>query len=268
MSEPEFRRWSSIERFSQMITITEKIHGSNAQIFVDDSGEVHAGSRERWLTLVHDNFGFCNHVKTHADEIRTLLGPGRHFGEWYGSGINSTYGLKTKRLALFDTRWQDKPRPDWCDVVPILYQGLHSAEAVATTLAKLKQEGSVLQPGFMAPEGIVLRFERSGVLMKQVFDAEETAWKGHTRGMDEKSAERNERRKMLEDLGRAYLQPLRLEKLLSRDSEFRVGYPKTLPGIVKAYVADLEKETDDLNKDAWEAARKMLFSFVKAEIEK
>lgn len=266
-SPTEFRRWASIERLEQMCTITEKIHGTNAQILITDDGEVRAGSRERWLDRVQDNYGFCNHVTEHADEIRALLGPGRHFGEWYGAGINSGYGLKEKRLALFDTRWADKPRPSWCDVVPVLYRGLYYPAALAEAMEKLKTGGSVLQPGFMGAEGVVVRFERTGVFMKHVFALEDTAWRKGYRDPETKNAEREAKQALIAELGAKYLQPIRLEKLLSRDEQYRVGYPRTLPQIVKDYCADLEKETDDLDTEAWRAAKKSLFNFVRSQVE-
>jgi hypothetical protein len=262
----EFRRWASIERLEQMVSITEKIHGSNAQILVTET-EVRAGSRERWLDRVQDNYGFCNHVTEHADEIRELLGLGRHYGEWYGAGINSSYGLKEKRLALFDTRWADKPRPAWCDVVPVLYRGLYYPAVLAETMEKLKAGGSVLQPGFMGAEGVVVRFERSGVLMKHVFALEDTAWRKGYRDPETKNAEREAKSAMLVELGAKYLQPIRLEKLLSSDEQYLIGYPQTLPQIVKLYCADLERETADLDPEAWKAAKKTLFHFVRSQIE-
>lgn len=267
MSDEEFKRWASIERLGQTVTITEKVHGSNAQILVTDDGQVRAGSRERWLDRVNDNYGFCRHVLDHADEVATLLGPGRHYGEWYGVGINSGYGLKSKRLALFDTRFADKPRPEWCDVVPVLYRGLWHVPAFDEVLAKLKTDGSVIAPGFMNPEGVVIRFERSGVLMKHVFDLEETGWRKGFRDPETKNAERAQRSAMLAELGRRYLQPIRLEKLMSSDEQLQIGYPTTLPQIVKLYCADLEKETDDLDEESWKAAKKNLFGWVRQIVE-
>lgn len=265
--EPEFRRWSSIERLEQQITITEKVHGSNAQILVTETGEVLAGSRERWLNRVQDNYGFCTHITEHADEIRELLGPGRHFGEWYGAGINSGYGLKEKRLALFDTRWTDKPIPSWCDVVPVLYAGFYSSSIIDETMSRLRAGGSVIQPGFIGAEGVVVRFERTGVLMKKVFTLEETAWRKGYRDPETKNAERTAKAMLLVELGAKYLQPIRLEKLMSSDEQYRVGYPQTLPQIVKLYCADLEKETSDIDQEAWIAAKKQLFHFVRKQIE-
>ena len=86
----EFKEFDSIEILESMITITEKIHGTNAQIAIDDFGtEIYAGSRNRWVTPEDDNAGFANWVYPNKDALIKLLGPGRHYGEYYGSGIGT-----------------------------------------------------------------------------------------------------------------------------------------------------------------------------------
>jgi hypothetical protein len=175
----EFAAFDKIERLTQQITITEKIHGTNAQVFIAD-GIVRAGSRTRWITPEDDNYAFAAWVASNAHALRELLGEGQHFGEWYGSGINAGYGLKERRFALFNTfRWvplADTLRPLGIDVVPILYQGPFSGEVISTAFERLRTLGSVLVPGYDKPEGIVVRFDRSGVLMKRTFESEDEAW--------------------------------------------------------------------------------------------
>ena len=100
----EFQEFDSIEVLESLVTISEKIHGTNAQIAINDlATEIQAGSRNRWITPEDDNYGFATWVYENKDALITLLGPGRHFGEWYGSGIGPGYGLKEKRFALFNT---------------------------------------------------------------------------------------------------------------------------------------------------------------------
>src|ERR1700731_4680286 len=92
----------------------------------DSAMALYAGSRTRWLgtSSSADNFGFAKRVLEHADELRAL-GAGRHYGEWYGLGIQRNYGLQEKRFALFNVaRWNAmNPQPACCDVVPILARG-------------------------------------------------------------------------------------------------------------------------------------------------
>jgi hypothetical protein len=68
--------------------ITEKIDGTNASILITDDGSDIAGvgSRTRWITPEDDNHGFAKWVKANHEEL-LKLGPGHHFGEWWGNGI-------------------------------------------------------------------------------------------------------------------------------------------------------------------------------------
>ena len=158
MSEPKFVEFPKMARLSREIIVTEKIDGTNAQIWISDDGtEIRAGSRSRWLTYSDDNFGFAKWVLDHRDELLTL-GPGRHFGEWWGSGIQRGYGLPKgeKRFSLFNvSRWADE-RPACCHVVPELWRGEFSTVAVEAALCVLAEKGSLAAPGFMKPEGVIV----------------------------------------------------------------------------------------------------------------
>lgn len=153
----EFAEFPKIHRLYRDIVITEKLDGTNAQIAITDDGAMKAGSRNRWLTADHDNYGFARWAEAHRDELM-LLGPGRHFGGWFGNGIQRGYGLKEKRFSLFNvTRWADGAvRPKCCHVVPTLYAGPFNATAVDSTTRALMEFGSRAAPGFMSPEGIVI----------------------------------------------------------------------------------------------------------------
>jgi hypothetical protein len=157
-----FTPFPKIARHNRTLVVTEKIDGTNAGIYIpegaDSPDQVYASSRKRWITVDDDNFGFARFVQENADDLLTL-GPGMHFGEWYGSGIQRGYGLTEKRFALFNsTRWQDgrQPRPFCCGVVPILGTATVDALDVGKILELLRTEGSAAVPGFMRPEGIVL----------------------------------------------------------------------------------------------------------------
>jgi len=177
LAVPEFCGFPKIARFSRDIIITEKIDGTNAQVFVTDDGDVWAGSRKRWLTPAMDNFGFAQWVFENHDEL-LQLGPGRHFGEWYGQGIQRNYGLDHRRFALFNvTKWGDE-RPACCDVVPILYQGPLKSTALPWTFVDchmdgLQRHGSFAAPGFMDPEGIVIYHTAANVCFKKTFEGDE-----------------------------------------------------------------------------------------------
>jgi hypothetical protein len=166
-----FIGFPSISRLSRQMIVTEKIDGTNAQVYVADDGRVLAGSRSRWITPETDNHGFARWVQDHADELREGLGYGQHFGEWWGSGIQRRYGLKEKRFSLFNvTRWTDDVRPACCHVVPVLYEGEFDTVDVDRCLEHLHTGGSVASPGFMHPEGVVVFHVASGALFKKTLD--------------------------------------------------------------------------------------------------
>jgi hypothetical protein len=166
----EFREWPKIARWDRPVVITEKIDGTNAcVIVVEDDGYggstdgliVAAQSRSRVITPKQDNHGFAQWVREHEEELK-LLGPGYHYGEWWGSGIQRRYGLDHKRFSLFNVdRWSDEadpPRPPCCHVVPVLWRGPmgEASDAVDLSLRILRERGSFAAPGFMNPEGVVV----------------------------------------------------------------------------------------------------------------
>lgn len=159
----DFVEFQKIPRYSREMIVTEKIDGTNAQVIVGEDGSVLAGSRSRLITPEADNFGFAAWVKAHEEELRGL-GPGRHFGEWWGLGIQRGYGLKEKRFSLFNvSRWGDE-RPACCGCVPVLYRGMFGDAGILLSLDLLRVEGSRAAPGFMKPEGVVI-FHVAGNLM-------------------------------------------------------------------------------------------------------
>lgn len=164
---PEFRPFESIARLKRSCVVTEKIDGTNAQIWIsDDLSIVAAGSRTRWITPSDDNYGFARWVQENAENLRAL-GPGRHYGEWWGAGIQRRYGLSEKRFSLFNVgRWSNNPYPACCSLVPVLHEGEFSTDAVDNALERLKSGGSVAAPDFMDPEGVVVYMPQSRTLYK------------------------------------------------------------------------------------------------------
>lgn len=170
-----FAEFQKISRWSRDVIVTEKIDGTNAQVLVEDVG-VTAGSRNRYLTVESDNFGFAKWVKENEEQLR-WLGPGRHFGEWWGPGIQRRYSVPEKRFSLFNVTRHETVRPPCCDVVPILWRGNMDFLNVPEIMENLKANGSVASPGFMNPEGIVIFHAASGALFKKTFE-KDAAGKG------------------------------------------------------------------------------------------
>jgi len=156
MNIPDFVAFPKMARYARSVIVTEKIDGTNAQIYINDDGEILAGSRTRWIVPGDDNFGFAAWVKAHEDELRGL-GPGHHFGEWWGSGIQRRYGLAERRFSLFNAiRWTATAPPACCNIVPILAQGTLGSFTLEPIIEQLRQVGSIAAPGFMRPEGVVV----------------------------------------------------------------------------------------------------------------
>jgi hypothetical protein len=174
----EFEPFQKIARLSRECTITEKIDGTNGCIAIGEDGSFHVGSRSRWITPLEDNFNFASWCHMNREELMKL-GPGRHYGEWWGAGIQRRYGLSEKRFSLFNThKWSDPAvRPACCGVVPVLFNGLFTQQAVDSVLALLAAEGSKAAPGFMKPEGIIIYHHAAGLYFKKTLDKDEE-WKG------------------------------------------------------------------------------------------
>jgi hypothetical protein len=169
----EFVEFPKIARLSRDIVITEKLDGTNAQITITEDGDFYTGSRNKWITPEDDNFGFSRWAHEHKDELMQL-GPGSHFGEWWGQGIQRKYGLDHKRFSLFNVgRWNADNVPACCHVVPVLYTGEFDTRAVDNHLDYLRSGGSVAAPGFMKPEGVVIYHTAARLYFKKTIEKDE-----------------------------------------------------------------------------------------------
>lgn len=206
----DFQEFPKMARLSRDIVITEKIDGTNAQIAIVElegysipgalyeSGglAMFAGSRTRWITPEDDNYGFAKWAKEHAEEL-LLLGPGRHFGEWWGQGIQRNYSMTEKRFSMFNVaRWAlhgTEPKqtptsdpnvfktqdvlPPCCGLVPVLYEGpmeeFGVMKGVKAALHQLQTEGSAAAPGYMSPEGIVVFHTAANMGFKKTLEKDE-----------------------------------------------------------------------------------------------
>jgi hypothetical protein len=204
---PEFAMFRKIPRLRREIVVTEKIDGTNAQLYITEEGAMWVGSRKRWITPAADNFGFAKWAYSHKEEL-LQLGPGHHYGEWWGQGIQRKYGLDHKVFSLFNTyRWcksnpqRIEPRnpqdfepkyqqivPECCDVVPVLWKGIWNDYFIGHALMKLAENGSKAAPGFMDPEGIVIYHDQGKLYFKQTLQGDEVP-KGMLNGTEMRALE-------------------------------------------------------------------------------
>lgn len=168
----EFQAWPKIARLNRMITISEKLDGTNAAVVivpladldwaydssldgtvndfhltepdlftqVGDFG-VFAQSRSRLIAPDNDNYGFAKWVLKNADALVATLGEGTHFGEWWGSGIQRKYGLTgdDKRFSLFNTkRWSTEAGLDALEG-----SGIRALNVVPTLYEGLYSQGNI-----------------------------------------------------------------------------------------------------------------------------
>lgn len=188
----DFTPFPKMARLSRLCTISEKIDGTSGCVYITDDGDFLVGSRNRWITPTDDNYGFAKWAHEHKEEL-LQLGPGRHFGEWWGMGIQRKYGLQERRWSLFNTaRWclhdqepkriesadprvekYQQPLPACCHLVPVLFQGPFSTAVCENVLYSLKVGGSVAAPGFPSPEGIVVFHSAANISFKKTIDNDE-----------------------------------------------------------------------------------------------
>ncbi len=203
----EFQAWPKTPRLFRDVMITEKIDGTNACVFIREEGFgtsagylhadppsttavvlgpakmdnddfpaneywLYAQSRSRFVTPGSDNFGFAQWVRDSARTLVDDLGPGRHYGEWWGAGIQRKYGQKEKFFSLFHAaRWRDAEftTPN-LEVVPVLWEGTFDPEDLRVILEGLEHRGSGLGP--VPAEGVIVQF-KSGERFKVTLDNED-----------------------------------------------------------------------------------------------
>lgn len=198
----EFEGFPKIPRLAKLTTvITEKLDGTNGAVGImavtpamaghrdlshpavthvteeDGTDEptswiVYAQSRKRLISPEDDNYGFATWVHDNAPTLVADLGPGLHFGEWWGNGIQRGYGQRLKFFSLFNTgRWFNVyesgifTTPN-LRVVPLLEVHQFDPQTIEDTLEDLMEHGSYAAP-FMNPEGIVIFMPGSNIMFKK-----------------------------------------------------------------------------------------------------
>lgn len=213
-----FEGWPKTPRLNKAgsTIITEKIDGTNACVVIMPIGAVaawgayapHYGgvawvhdptrsdvmylvgaqSRNRLIYPSNDNAGFAQWVFDNADRLVELLGPGRHFGEWWGKGIQK-HKLDRKVFSLFNSHRWDKvsaQRPEWeekaveigMDIVPVLYKGAFSNEAIQAQLDWLRKYGSMAASNWgltgHPAEGVIIYHQELKGSLKAFVDGDDT----------------------------------------------------------------------------------------------
>lgn len=200
MSEIEFKPFTKMPRLrDEYMYITEKLDGTNAQVFIYEKfspetdvkvdldeieafpnkekvqgavpvREMRIGSRNRYINSVMDNYGFAGWCYEHKEELMKLP-PGRHYGEWWGPGIQRGYSTKFKQFSMFNQSLRAIKEIIPCiNFAPILYEGEFNLEKIEEVMNSLKENGSAASPGFMEPEGVVIYLKKANLMFKKTYD--------------------------------------------------------------------------------------------------
>lgn len=174
----EFLPYDKIPRLYRAMRVTEKLDGTNGCIRITEGGEFAVQSRKRFITpgdnvytTGDDVHGMARWAYSHRDELIDELGPGVHFGEWFGHKINRGYGLENKYFALFHSRWADYDEftTPGLTSVPVLHEGPFSLYVVEQVMANLLHGGSAVN-NFPDPEGVVVTHLAAGRQFKATLD--------------------------------------------------------------------------------------------------
>lgn len=191
----EFKAWGKTPRLFRDIVITEKIDGTNSAVIIQESFgehedpdsvlkyvwrdgvryEIGAQSRNRLIFpgKTTDNYGFADWVQKNAEKLFDILGPGRHFGEWWGQGIARKYDMSHKMFSLFNTSkgvMEEGLDGGVIGTVPVLHEGIFDEEVIDDALCGLAAYGSHAAPGFTNPEGICVYHTQSKQVYKVTLD--------------------------------------------------------------------------------------------------
>lgn len=196
MSGLTFEPFPKIGRLRRNCTITEKIDGTNAQIVFDSCGGMLVGSRKREIfpegevtsadglpVKGTDNFGFARWAWDNQEALFEFLGEGRHYGEWYGAGIQRGYAQQGKSFALFNTGRFGPGRqtiPDaladiGLEVVPVLYEGEFNSDTIEEVMGELFGHSWI--DGYEDPEGIIVYHHGTRTYSKVTFDFDDGKWR-------------------------------------------------------------------------------------------
>lgn len=195
----EFRKWDKTARWGSPFDITEKLDGTNAAVLIrtveledDDFSSdpltvsvdgtlyaVAAQSRTRIITAEDDNYGFARWVEDNVHTLVKDLGPGTHYGEWWGAKIQRAYGLTNgeRYFSLFDHK-RYGAEFEWNTLTPNLslvplmnYDDEFTMEALSDAVTALKEHGSFAHSGkFDRPEGVVVHWHHNDMRLKYILD--------------------------------------------------------------------------------------------------
>jgi len=174
----EFRKYQHIERLGTsettgildgMVFVFPKIDGTNSQLWIDECGILHGGSRNRELSLTDDNAGFFRWaVGDKAVHDFFLFNPDlKLFGEWLIPHTLRTYTEDAwRKFYIFDVVRFDDGYLSYDEYQPLMEQfGLDYIPPICKvgnpTIERIQNQlennGFLIQDGKGIGEGIVIK---------------------------------------------------------------------------------------------------------------
>lgn len=180
----EFKKYQHVERYGTTETeginigkcyIFPKIDGTNSSVWLDENGEIKAGSRNRELTLEKDNQGFDNAIIKDERIAEYLKKHPAHrlYGEWLVPHSITTYRDNAwKKFYIFDVTVDNpenedgieylsydeyKPLLDECGLDYIPCQKIIVNGDYDSFVKELDNNTFLIKDGMGAGEGIVIK---------------------------------------------------------------------------------------------------------------
>lgn len=198
----EFQPWPKTSRLFREVVVTEKIDGTNACVVFEkraigdpigpeaDLDYIFAAqSRNRIITPDADNAGFATWVHKNHEDLFSILGYGRHYGEWWGQGIQRRYNMPHKVFSVFNVdKWDDLVSEyaigdAYMTSVPVLGRFDFDTQSIINCATNLIRSGSTASRQFGEkfdnPEGICVFHSQSRIVQKFTFDNNDRGkWEG------------------------------------------------------------------------------------------
>lgn len=170
----EFKAWPKTPRpKGNRIVITEKLDGTNGCLVVQGGKLVAVQSRNRFVRVGDDNFGFAHWAYSNAEDI-LKLGDGYHYGEWVGPGIQKNpHNLAEKAFYLFNTFRPADTLPDCLNNVPVLYEGAYDENEINRVYTELWASA---EKADYTPEGIIVLNLLTGQRVKHTYANKDGKW--------------------------------------------------------------------------------------------
>ena len=173
-SDVEFKAWPKTPRKRDgIITISEKIDGTNACVIVRDGEVVGMQSRNRLIAPGDDNYGFAFWAFENREDL-IKLGDDYHYGEWAGPGIQGNpHKLTKKAFFLFNTYRPADTLPECVKQVRVLYTGPRIEAIVDTCMDQLQADAA--KAGYQ-PEGVIIYDHDTRTYAKDTFQNRKGKW--------------------------------------------------------------------------------------------